>query len=169
MRFWHVSGEMLFHSSLILSHNSCTPLGGVSYWWSWCWSVPKGVQWDWGQEIGLARILLEYHCLQTTCWPSWRCALDHSPAKSNALPPPSPVSQSFPPDHPLKCSIYLPLNLYQLPHPIPPHTTPYHEVIPPSMLYCWSSCSVRYWFSSLLPYIHLSIRPNSIYLCFIWP
>ena len=35
MRFWHVSGEMLFHSSPTLSHNSCTPLGGVSCWWSW--------------------------------------------------------------------------------------------------------------------------------------
>src|SRR5271154_4753685 len=33
--------------------------------------------------------------------------------------------------------------------------TPYHKVIPSSMLHCWCSCSVRYWFSSLLPHIHL--------------
>ena len=31
IRFWHVSGGILFHSSTTLSHNSCTPLGGCGY------------------------------------------------------------------------------------------------------------------------------------------
>src|SRR5882762_5483457 len=30
--------------------------------------------------------------------------------------------------------IHLSLNLYELSHPIPTHTTPYHEVVIPSML-----------------------------------
>ena len=34
-------------------------------------------------------------------------------------------------------SIHLSLHLYELPHPIPTHTTPNPQVIPPSMLDCW--------------------------------
>src|SRR5882762_451557 len=32
--FWHVSGGISVHSFATLSHNSCTPVGCVSYFWS---------------------------------------------------------------------------------------------------------------------------------------
>src|SRR5258705_7460459 len=32
--FWNVSGGISVHSFATLSHNSCTPVGGVSYCWS---------------------------------------------------------------------------------------------------------------------------------------
>ena len=126
-----------------------------------------------GIEIGLARILLEYivfkplvGLLKGVFWIIVLLKVTLSLLHLQCL---KAFHQTILYNFTIFCSIHLPLNLYQLPHPIPPHTTLYHEVIPASMLYCWSSCSVRYWFSSLLPYMHLFIRPNLIYLCFIWP
>ena len=42
----------IFHSLLTLSHNSWTPFGGVLYNIS---DVPKGLQWDLDQDIGLLK------------------------------------------------------------------------------------------------------------------
>src|SRR5271168_1164128 len=53
--------------------------------------------------------------------------------------------------------IHLSLHLYKLSHTIPAHTTPYHKVIPSSMLDCGCSGSIRYGFTSFFPHIHLSI------------
>ena len=89
--------------------------------------LPKVFNWIEVRRLGLPGY--EYYCLQTTCWPSWRCVLDHCPAESNTRPPPSPVSQSFPPNHPLKFH-----NILQhpsSPQPLstsPPHFSPYNPI-----------------------------------------
>src|SRR3979490_275440 len=41
--------------------------------------------------------------------------------------------------------IHVPLHLYQLPHPIPAHTPPNHQVITPSMFDSWCDGPVCYW------------------------
>src|SRR6266568_5206782 len=53
--------------------------------------------------------------------------------------------------------IHLALNFYQYSHTIPAHTTPYHKVIPSSMLDSRGSSTIRWCFTSFLPHIHLSI------------
>src|SRR6266850_7299947 len=63
--------------------------------------------------------------------------------------------------------IHDPLNLCKHPYSIPPHTPPYHEIVPTSMLDCRSGGSVRKWFPLLLPSISPSISSNPIDLGFI--
>ena len=65
--------------------------------------------------------------------------------------------------------IHLSLNFYELSHPIPTHTTPYHQVVSPSTLDSWGCGSVWHWFPLLFPDIHFAIRPNVIDLGLIWP
>ena len=78
-----------YHSSLTLSHNSCTLLGGVLYWWSWhlrcsqrCSMGFRSGDWD-GQDITWIS-LSSNHLLAFL-----EVYLDHCPAESNTLPPPS--------------------------------------------------------------------------------
>src|SRR5258708_40351961 len=64
-------------------------------------------------------------------------------------------------------SIHDPLNLWQHPYSIPPHTTPYHKIVPSSMLDHWCDGYVRKWLPLLLPNIGPSICSNTVYSGFI--
>ena len=53
--------------------------------------------------------------------------------------------------------IYISFNFYKFSNSILAHTTPYHEVISPSMLDSWCSGVIKHWLPLLFPYIYLSI------------
>ena len=109
-----------------------------------------------GQGTGQATPVLEYCYLQTTVVPFLRCVWGHCPIEKSSPPPPFPMFWSFPPPHPLiLVCIHLSLNLYKLSHPIPPHTTPYHEV-PKSQDY------VIYWTKISEPWIMSASYTNAI-------
>src|SRR5277367_5172447 len=55
--------------------------------------------------------------------------------------------------------IHDPLNLCEHSHSIPPHTPPYHKIVPSSMLDCRSCSPVRKWFSLFLPSVNLPSDP----------
>ena len=155
----------------MLSHNSCTPLGGVSYYWSLalrccerCSMGCKSGNWA-GHFMGMM-LLSENHCSAffEVCFGSlsyWKYHLSSAIFKLSMLS----LLQNLTILH----RIHLPLHLYQCPHPIPAHISPNHQVIPPSMLDSWCGSPVWYWFPLLLPNIHLPIWPNPIELCLISP
>ena len=94
----------------------------------------KGVQWDSGQEIVQATLILEYCCLNTIFLLILMCALGLCPVESSVPLPPSPTFQSFPLSHPPKLyntaqhlSFSEPQKAFQL------HSTPQHKIVSPSM------------------------------------
>src|SRR3979490_3086217 len=141
--FWHVSGGISVHSFATLSHNSCTPLGGMSYCWSLalrcCQRCSMGfISGDWAGHFMGMMLLSENHwsaffevCFGLlSCWKyhlslaisklSKKCSPPLPPPKSHntALHPcsPAPLSASPPHSSPYtpKLSSSSPLHLCQL-------------------------------------------------------
>ena len=172
--FWHVSGGISVHSLATLSHNSCTPLGGVSYCWSLalrcCQRCSMGFKsGDWGGHFMGMMLLSENHC--SAFFEVCVCVivlLEVPPILSH-LQTFNALLHSLLQNLTILHWIYLPPHLYQHPHPIPAHTSPNHQVIPPSMLDSWCGGPVWYWFPLLLPNIHFPIWPNPIDFCLISP
>src|SRR5882762_3568045 len=97
--FWHVSGGISVHSFATLSHNSCTPLGGVSYCWSWalscCQRCSMGFRsGDWAGHFMGMMLLSENHlsAFFEVCFGSLSCWKYHL-----QYPQPSPHFQCSPP------------------------------------------------------------------------
>src|SRR5258706_3917526 len=123
--FWLVSGGISVHSFATLSHNLCTPVGGVSYCWSLalscCQRCSMGFRsGDWAGHFRGMMLLSENHLSAF-----WRCVLGHCPVGSTAHPQPSPDFQSSPPLPPPESH-----NTAQHPSPpaplpaSPPHSDP---------------------------------------------
>ena len=103
--FGHVSGGISVHSFATLSHNSCTPLGGVSYCWSLalrcCQRCSMGFNsGDWAGHFMGMLLLSKNHC--STCFEvcfgslaCWKYYLSSAISKLSMLSstPPSNISQ----------------------------------------------------------------------------
>ena len=154
--FWHVSG----HSSTTLSHNSCTPFGGFGYFWRVLFrSTQRCSMWFMSGNVvilkplgcpfgGMFGVIVLLKCPL----PFWHLQVfknfHHSPIQNSTI----------------LLSIHDPLNLCKCPYAIPPHTTPYHKIVPSSMLDCGSGGPVRKWFPPLLKYRSFHL----IQSCWFW-
>src|SRR5258705_3866466 len=138
--FWHVSGGISVHSFATLSHNSCTPVGGVSYCWSLalscCQRCSMGFRsGDWAGHFRGMMVRKLLVCLFGGVF--WVIVLLEVPLILSHLQPFKALLHSLLQNLTILLSIHHPLHLYQLPHPIPTHRSPNHQVIPPSMLDSW--------------------------------
>ena len=160
IRFWHTSGEIAFHSSLTLSHNSWTPLGGVSYWQRChfrcsqrCLIGFRSGDWAGQDKTWISLSLIHFLTFLEVCFGSMSCWKYCSPSfisdvSKLSTSPSSKISQYC------LTSIFSSTSIN--------FSTPYHQVISSSMLYCWSCSPIRKLFSPLLPYICFPIWPNLI-------
>ena len=130
IRFWHVSGVISFHSSATLSHNSCTPFGGVEYSFNFCFKCTHKCSMglrsgDWAGQTRTWILLSLNHCvaLFEVCLGSlsyWKILSSSSISNSSKLStsPSSKISQYC-------FASMIPWTSVSFPtpfHPIHPHT-----------------------------------------------
>src|SRR6266550_6640292 len=178
IKFWDVSGGISFHSFATLSHNSCTPLGGVSYCWSLalrcCQRCSMGFRsGDWAGHFRGVILLSENHssaflevCLGSlSCW-KYRSSSAISKLSKLSSTPSSKMSQY--------CSAFMfPCTSISFPTPFQPIHPQTIRLFPPPCLTVGvvvqsdtgsPHCFHTYIFPSdpiLLILSHQSITPSS--------